>query len=79
MTIRASWGVAIVVLALAACGEKPQTVSASKLDVRAFEGAGTAGTAYTAAGWKAGDHASWERQMVMRAQGQNEYSRVSAQ
>ena len=64
------------VTALAACSEQPQTSSARKSDVPAYQGTG--GTPYAAAGWKAGDEASWEQQTRNRAQGQNEYSRTSA-
>jgi hypothetical protein len=62
-----------VCLALAACGEKPQTASARKADTKASDGPGGA---YTAPGWKPGDAASWEQQMRTRSQGQNEYSRT---
>ena len=57
---------------LVACSEKPQTASAHKADAKAFEGPASA---YTAAGWKPGDAASWEQQMRTRAQGQDENSR----
>lgn len=62
-------------LAMAACGEKPQTADKQrKTDAHAFEGAASA---YTASGWKPGDAPSWEQQMKTRAQGQNEYSRTA--
>ena len=70
--------VAILIAAvtlLAACGEKAQTAGASKVDGKAWE---SAGTPYTAAGWKAGDQASWESQLRQRAQSQNEYLRAPA-
>ena len=59
---------------LGACGEKPQTVnsSAKKSDTRAYEGGQTR---HVAAGWKAGDSGSWEEQMRVRVQHQNEYAR----
>ena len=63
-------------LALSACTEKPQTASTRKADAKASDGPGTA---YTAAGWKPGDAASWEQQMRVRAQGQNEYVRGGPQ
>ena len=61
---------------LAACGEKPQTATAAvkKSDSQAWKGADNR---YVAAGWKAGDQASWEEQMRSRARGQNEYNRVA--
>ena len=62
------------VLALAACGEKPQTASHRKSDAVASQGADPA---YTAGNWKAGDAAAWEAQIKRRNQGQNEYSRGS--
>ena len=70
-----AWLVGLTVLCLSACGEKPQAASHSKADAHSFEGPATA---YTAAGWKAGDAKSWEEQMRTRAQSQNEYSRASA-
>jgi len=70
--------VAVLAAGLAACGEKPQTAqpAAKKSDGKAWDGAQNA---YVAEGWKAGDQASWETQMRLRAQGQNEYSRAPAQ
>ena len=62
--------------ALTACTEKPQTAKTSKSDVQAYEGASN--KEFTVAGWKAGDKASWEEQMRIRSQGQNEYSRAPA-
>lgn len=62
------------VLALAACGEEPQTGAGIKSDVPAFQGVSTA---YSAPGWKAGDKASWEEQLKTRTRnGQNEYNRI---
>ncbi len=58
---------------LAACSEKPQTAQMRKSDAQPW--AGAPGDPYVASGWKPGDEASWERQMRMRAQGQNEYVR----
>jgi len=65
---------ALGIVALAACGEKPQTAGGTKkVDAKAFEGAQNP---YSVAGWKAGDRASWEDQMRARAMAQNEYNRV---
>ena len=62
-------------LTLAACGDKPQTLSGSRRDTAAFEGASNP---YSAPGWKAGDKKAWEQQLKTRAQiGQNEYNRVN--
>ena len=66
----------VLALGLCACSEKPQTATHRKADGHAFEGTGN--SAYTAAGWKVGDAASWEKEMKERTQGQNEYSRASA-
>ena len=69
--------VAMLAAGLAACGEKAQTVQPAmkKSDGHAWDGAQNA---YVAAGWKAGDKASWETQMRQRAQSQNEYNRAPA-
>ncbi len=61
-------------LALAACGDKPQTAGAKKDDAAPWSGAQAA---YQDKNWKAGDQASWEAQMRTRAQGQNEYVRTA--
>ena len=66
--------VAGAVLALAACGEKPQSAGTVRQDTRAFQGTGMP---YVAQGWKAGDQASWEQQLKVRAQGQNDYARIN--
>ncbi|WP_372528218.1 hypothetical protein [Piscinibacter sp.] len=61
-------------LGLAACGETSTgSVPIKKSDTKAWQGADDP---YVAAGWSAGDHASWENQMRTRAQSQNEYNRV---
>jgi hypothetical protein len=62
------------VMALAACGEKPQTASGAKSDVPAFQGAENK---FVAPGWKPGDKTSWEQGLKARAQNtQNEYSKT---
>ena len=70
--------VAALAAGLAACGEKPQTAQSAvkKSDGKAWD---AAQNAYVAEGWKSGDQASWEAQMRLRSQGQNEYSRAPAQ
>ena len=66
-----------VVMALLACGDKPQTASGVKSDVPAFQSVTGPGNAYNAPGWKAGDKTAWEQQLKTRAEnGQNEYNRV---
>ena len=67
------------VLALGACGEKPQDMTASgvKQDDAPYQGVGD--SQYAQAGWKAGDKGSWEQQLKARAQyGQNDYTRMGA-
>lgn len=65
-------------LALAACGEKPQTLGAAGKDQSPAEGVGA--SQYAVAGWKAGDQQSWQSHLRARAQyGQNEYSRAAQQ
>ncbi len=60
-------------VALAACTEKPQTVT-KKADTPAWQGAANP---HVASGWKVGDEKSWEAQMRARAlAGQDEYGRV---
>ena len=61
---------------LAACSEKPQTLSSGvKQDTAAFQGTGMA---FSAAGWKPGDKTSWEQQLKTRTQnGQNDYAKVN--
>ena len=67
--------VAVSIAALAACAERPQTLeSGVKVDVQAFEGTGTP---YATPGWKQGDKASWEQQLKVRTQTQNEYTRFN--
>ena len=62
-------------LALAACGEKPQHGSSSaKVDAQAYQGTGV--ESFTAPDWKAGDRTSWEQRLSARTKLQNEYPRV---
>ncbi|HEV7915727.1 MAG TPA: hypothetical protein VGP22_18340 [Albitalea sp.] len=58
---------------LAACGERVQTANPRKSDTAAWQGADNP---YGAAGWKAGDKASWDEQMRTRALTQNEYAKT---
>jgi len=58
---------------LAACTEQPQTVNPRKSDTLAWQGAENP---YVASGWKAGDKRSWEEQLRMRAQAQNDYTKT---
>ncbi len=63
-------------LALAACGEKPQTATAAhkKSDAPAYQGAPD--DPFVAKGWTQGDKTSWQNQIRQRNQNQNEYNRT---
>jgi len=65
---------ASIVAGVSACGERPQTASGRKTDAKPCQGA--ADDPYVVGGWKAGDQASWEEQMRLRAQTQNDYAKV---
>jgi hypothetical protein len=68
-------GLLTLALTLVACGDAPQTLSGTRRDTAAFEGASNP---YSAPGWKAGDKKAWEQQLKTRTQnGQNEYNRVN--
>ena len=62
-----------LVAGLAACGERQQDASGRKTDAKAWQGADDP---FVASGWKMGDKASWEEQMRMRAQSQNDYAKA---
>jgi hypothetical protein len=68
-------GALAAVMLLSACAEKTQTAGTRKVDTAPWAGAQTA---YAAPGWQAGNQASWEEQMKIRSQGQNEYPRAPA-
>lgn len=78
---RALWRfAAIALIGTTACSERSQSESArlKKADTKPSAGAAAADKAYIAGGWTAGDDASWQAQIRNRAQGQNEYTRISA-
>ena len=61
-------------VALAACGEKPQTAGTGKNDVAAYQGAQNS---FVAKGWQPGDKTSWEQSLKARGQNsQNEYNKM---
>lgn len=63
------------VAALAACGEKPQTMDGVKHDATAFSGTGMP---FAAPGWKQGDKISWEQHLKTRTQsGQNDHAKAN--
>ena len=65
-----------VLVALTACGEKPQTIGGNSKVAPAYAGTGSR---YMQPGWKAGDKAGWEAQLKARQlYGQNEYTRTQS-
>jgi predicted small lipoprotein YifL len=61
--------------ALAACGEKPQSIGGAKQDAAPHTGTGKA---FVESGWKQGDKTSWESQLKARGQNsQNEYTKTN--
>jgi outer membrane biogenesis lipoprotein LolB len=66
---------AVAVACLAGCGEKPQTASARKSDMPAWQGSENAARANT--GWTTGERDQWVLHMQSRAQNQNEYTRTT--
>ena len=69
-------GLVAAVVALSACGEKPQEMGGTRSDAAPYAGVGK--SQYQQPGWKVGDKASWEQQLKSRAQyGMNEYSRAT--
>ncbi len=67
--------VAVTLLVLTACGEKPQTAGTGKTGSEPYKGTGSA---FVQSGWKPGDQASWESHMKARSQyGQNDYARMN--
>ncbi|HKX43507.1 MAG TPA: hypothetical protein VJO99_20270 [Burkholderiaceae bacterium] len=73
----AALAVVAVACLLAACGEKPQTLSAAskKPDAAPWAPSSGASSPFFASGWKGGDQAAWEAQIRTRNQGQNDYAR----
>jgi len=64
----------VLAAALSACGGGSPAAGGAvgKNDTPAWKGVTNS---HVAEGWKAGDQASWEQQMRVRVQNQNEYSR----
>lgn len=60
---------------LGGCGEKPQTLGATKIDAPPWD---ATKDPFVVPGWTSGDKASWEAELRQRTQnGQNEYNRIS--
>ena len=65
----------VAAVALAACGEKPQTLGGTRQDAAPYNGTSNG---FSAPGWKQGDKASWEQHLKARQQNsQNDYSRMN--
>jgi hypothetical protein len=73
----ARWA-AIAVLSIAAglvgCSESPQTLGEVRSDQAPHTGSVV--KSHMVPGWTAGDRKTWEAQLKVRAQAQNEYTRV---
>jgi hypothetical protein len=69
--------IAALGLAMAACGEKAQTLDASgkRRDAAPWAADASASNPFYAADWKGGDKAAWEAEIRTRNQGQNDYAR----
>jgi hypothetical protein len=68
---------ALAAVALAGCGDEPQTLRSGGIPPQtpAFHGTGMP---YADPGWKAGDKVSWEQHLKTRIQqGQNDYARIN--
>ncbi|HSW03647.1 hypothetical protein [Aquabacterium sp.] len=65
-------------LVLPGCAERPQSAdgTARKSDQKAWHQ--PVNKSDVVKGWNSDDQASWEQQMRIRVQGQNEYSRAAA-
>jgi uncharacterized lipoprotein YajG len=75
MTMKSTVIAAAALVALAGCGEQPQTATGIKSDSPAFQGTNMP---FQAVGWKQGDRGSWEQQLKVRTQnGQNDYAKVN--
>jgi hypothetical protein len=61
----------LLLLAIAACGERPQVVNYKQ---GTYQGKPDT-PAYQSTPWN-GDKAAWERELATRAQTQNEYKRI---
>lgn len=60
---------------MTACGEKPQILQTSKIDLPAYQGTNNG---FVVPGWKVGDKTSWEQGLKARMQNsQNEYTKLT--
>ena len=76
MSARVIVAAAAAMLALAACGERPQILDASakRSDTEPWVPSDAANPAFAAPGWKGGDRAAWDAQIRARNQAQNDYA-----
>ena len=74
--VHSALAAAVALVALTACGEKPQTGAGIRSDAAPYAGTGSN---FMQPGWKAGDKVGWEAQLKARQlYGQNEYTRTQA-
>ena len=74
--VHSALAAAVALVALTACGEKPQTGAGIRSDAAPYAGTGSN---FMQPGWKAGDKAGWEAQLKARhLYGQNEYTRTQS-
>ena len=74
--VHSTLAAAVALVALTACGEKPQTGAGIRSDAPTYAGTGSN---FMQSGWKAGDKAGWEAQLKARQlYGQNEYTRTQS-
>ena len=74
--VQTALAAAVALVALTACGEKPQTGAGIRSDAALHAGTGSN---FMQPGWKAGDKAGWKAQLKARQlYGQNEYTRTQS-
>lgn len=74
--VQTALAAAVALVALTACGEKPQTGAGIRSDAALHAGTGSN---FMQPDWKAGDKAGWEAQLKARQlYGQNEYTRTQS-
>ena len=74
--VQTALAAAVALVALTACGEKPQTGAGIRSDAALHAGTGSN---FMQPGWKAGATAGWEAQLKARQlYGQNEYTRTQS-
>lgn len=75
LTLPGSLGLGLLfAMLLAGCGEREQSLANKTVTEKPWQGAHNA---YVAQGWTVGDQASWEAQVRLRGQYQNEYLKTN--